>query len=110
MTSDMGPMTCDMRHVTRVKGLTLSQNTVTGATPREKSWEKGHRQKVNFLCFNMKDNQSTGQKSNILSYIFLSFLGPFWPFWVWTKKCLIFDNLISKKAFRTVKTKFDISN
>ena len=41
--------------------------THKGASPREMSEEKGQRQKVKFLCLNMKENKATGHKSNFLA-------------------------------------------
>ena len=38
------------------------------------------------------------------------FLKPFWPYWVWAKKCLFFYNQISKNYFITLKTKFVTPN
>ena len=64
-----------------------------GASPHEKSEEKGQRQKVKLLSLNMKENKATGHKSTFLASLFC-FLGPFWPHWVWAKKKLFFKNQI----------------
>ena len=60
-----------------------------GASPCEKSEEKGQRQKVTFVCLNMKENKTTGHKSTFLASLFCV-LEAFWPYWVWAKKCLFF--------------------
>ena len=41
------------------------------ASPCEKSEEKGQRQKVTFLCLNLKENKATGHKGRFLASLFL---------------------------------------
>ena len=67
--------------------------TNTWASPRETSEKKGQRQKVTFKFLNMKESKATGYKSKYLANFFCV-LGPFWSYWVWAKKCLIFKNQI----------------
>ena len=46
--------------------------TYNRVSPREKSEEKGQREKVKFVCLNMKENKATGHNSTFLA-LFLRF-------------------------------------
>ena len=60
---------------------------IMGAIPREKSEEKGPRQKVKLLCLNMKENKRTRQKSTFWLHFF-AFWDLFSNIGFWPKKIL----------------------
>ena len=74
------------------------------ASPCEKSKEKGKRQKVKFVCLNMKENKATGHKSVFLASLFC-FLEPFLAILGLGQKMPIFYDQISKNYFISLKTK-----
>ena len=112
LVDSMGP-TCLARYCTRlyITWCILEEPTRLKASPREKSEEKGQRQKVNFFMLKYERKQGNWTLEHFFERFFF---GAFWDLFCHigsgAKKCRFFKNRISKKYLITLKTKFVTPN